>query len=408
MGRIRDGRVRTLTAIAMVGAVTLAACSSNKKSSTAATVPTTEAKAPTANAPATGDPYTVYVLDSGNVADLDSTFKAIEQGVNARGGLSGRPIKIVTCIDNNDPNQATACAQKAVNQKAIAVIGAVVAGGSQTYPILQAANIASIGDQYFEAAQFTAKNAFPFNAGSFTAAAGAAEGVVLFKQPNVMVDTIDVPSGHQYPALLKAAVAPVGGKVTTAVYIPFTATDLAPYAAQLANQKGILVESTTIDVGVRLLKQLQSQNFDQPVIFNATTWGASTIMQNFPNMTNAYLSSGYDLNSEGYKMFDADMTKYAPNEKRRIASMMTPWLAANVLAEIAPKLNTIDAKSILDYFNTATDIETWGMTPKPLNFTVPNTKMGGALPRVSNGEVALYQYVDGAWVRKTDFADKLP
>jgi Periplasmic binding protein len=232
--------------------------------------------------------------------------------------------------------------------------------------------------------------------------------VTLFKQPNILVSTIDVSAGRQYPLLLNAVSKPEGGKVTAAVYIPFSATDLAPFAAQLVGKQGVLSEGDTVDIGARLVKELEQQGFNQPILFNGTTWDANEVKKDLGNPTNAYLTTGYDLDSQGYKMFDADMTKYAPNEKSRAGHLITRWLAANILADIAKNLTEVSRASILQYFNTATSINTFGLTPSPLNFTVANTKLSGYMPRVSNGDVAIYKYDGGTFVKQTAFEDLIP
>lgn len=384
---------------ALVGA----ACSSSSKGSSAPTTNTSAA----ATSAVHGEPYKVYSLDNGSTGDVTDALKAIEAGVNARGGLAGRPLKIIRCNDKGDPNQASQCVQKAADDGAIALIGASPFCGSQEAAILQKEGLASVGDQYFCPDILKAKNAFPFNAGSFTAAAGAAAGVKLFKQPNILVSTIDISAGRQYPQLLNAVTQPEGGKVTTSVYIPFSATDLAPFAAQLVGKKGVLSEGDTVDIGARLVKELEQQGFDQPILFNHTTWDADQIKQNLGNPTDAYITTGYDLDSEGYKMFEADMEKYAPKASRA-GHNITRWLAANILANIAKGLPEVSRASILAYFNTATSIKTFGLTPSPLNFTVENKALGGFMPRVSNDKVALYKYDDGKWVRKTDFEALIP
>ena len=362
-----------------------------------------------AAAAAKGTPYKVYFLDTGSAADPSEGLNGIADAVNARGGLAGRPLKIVRCNDKFDPNQATACAQKAVDDKAIALIAASPSCGSQLGAILTDAKLPSIGDQYFCSDSFKEPFVFPFTPGVFAPVAGAAAGVKLFKQPNVLVSTVDVPAGRGYPPLIDAVVKPVGGKVTTTVYIPLTATDLAPYAAQLVGQKGALSEGDTIELGIRLGKQLQQQGFDQPILFNNTTWDAKVIKDNFGNPKNAYIVSPYDFQSAGYKQFDKDLKKYAPNFTLRSGSMQTAWLSANVLAAVAPKLGKdITSAAVWDYFSTTTAIDTFGMTAKPLNFTVPNDALGGLMSRVSNDEVAIYKYKSGKWVEQTKFEDLLP
>ncbi len=98
-----------------------------------------------------------------------------------------------------------------------------------------------------------------------------------FKQPNVVVTTLDLPAGREYPPLVQNVVAPVGGKVVASVYVPVTTADMAPYAAQIASHTGVLAEGNTVAVGIRLGKELQSIGYNQPVIYNSTTWDAGSI-----------------------------------------------------------------------------------------------------------------------------------
>jgi branched-chain amino acid transport system substrate-binding protein len=406
MTDIRSKRWRLLAAAAILLSLVGAACSSDSDGSSAAKSTTTAADSSDSST-VKGDPVKVYELDNGSTGDPTDAVKAIESGVNARGGIAGRPLEIIRCNDKGDPNQASQCVQKAADDGAIALIGASPFCGSQEAAILEKEGMASVGDQYFCPDILKAKNAFPFNAGSFTAAAGAAAGVKLFKQPNILVSTIDISAGRQYPLLLNAVTKPLGGKVTAEVYIPFSATDLAPFAAQLVGKKGVLSEGDTVDIGARLVKELEQQGFDQPILFNHTTWDADEVKQNLGNPTNAYITTGYDLESEGYKMFEADMAKYAPNASRA-GHNITRWLAANILADIAKDLPEVTRAAVLDHFSTATSINTFGLTPSPLTFTVENKGLGGFMPRVSNDKVALYKYDAGKWVRKTDFEALIP
>ena len=374
-----------------------------ESSETSATASSEEA--PT---PASGEPYIVYVIATSTVPDLTDGYQAIQEGLNARGGINGRPVELRFCFDEYDPNAGTKCGQQAVDEGALAVVGASGSSGSQRPQVLNDAKIASIADQYLSSDVFTAPGSFPFTPGPFVPVAGAAAGVEYFETPQVIVSTIDVPAGRGYPPLIGSVVAPVGGEVTTEVYIPISATDLAPYAAQIVGQPGVLSEGNTVDIGIRLGLQLQQQGFDQPVIYNPTTWDVATIVDNFGEVDNAYLASALDLESEGYRQFDADLDEYAPDFAPRTGSLVLGWAGLNVLANVAPEIGEGDltAEMVYDYFSAATAVETFGLTP-PLDFTTPNESMGGAIPRAFNDLVALYHLENGEWVRVTEFTDYL-
>ena len=365
----------------------------------------TAAESTASATPASGDPYVVYILNASPTSDYGEAYDAMEQAVNDRGGINGRPVELVDCRDNYDPNNTTKCTQDAVDAGAIAIIAASTSCGSQMTQIAEAAKLPSIADQYLCADAFASPAVFPFASGVLAPSAGMAAGVETFGITEVIVTTVDVPAGRGYPPLVQSIVEPVGGNVTGEVYVPVSATDLAPYAAQIADQPGILAEGNTVDLGSRLGQQLLQQGFDRPVVYNPTTWDVASIEEFFGSPTNAYIPSAYDLDSEGYQQFDADLKEYAPDFPYRNGSLQNAWLGLNTIAAAGPELgDDITSSDVWDYFNTNTAVDTFGMTP-PLDFTQPNESMGGMVPRAVNDMIALYHYEDGKLVRQSEFTD---
>ncbi|MFF0043029.1 ABC transporter substrate-binding protein, partial [Streptomyces mirabilis] len=45
------------------------------------------------------------------------TAQAYEKWINANGGIKGGPLKVLTCNEKNDPDEAEKCAQQAVSEK---------------------------------------------------------------------------------------------------------------------------------------------------------------------------------------------------------------------------------------------------------------------------------------------------
>ncbi len=332
----------------------------------------------------------------------------IEKGVNARGGIDGHPLQVVVCDDNNDANNATTCARQAVaDPNMLGIIADSSTCSSQLLPILAKAQMADINADYFCPEDFKSPVVFPFNSGTFDDVGASAVGVKYFKDPNVVVTTVDLPAGREYPPLVQTAINPVGGKVVATVYVPYTTADMAPYAAQIAAHQGVLQEGNPTQQGIRLGQALQSIGYNQPVIYNSTVFDPATIKASFGNPTNAYLYVYYNEASPGWQMFNSDMDQYEPGVTYRASDLVDAWLAANVVAQIAKSLPSVSAKAISSYLSKATDLTTFGMTP-PLNFTVPQTAIGGLIPRAVNLDVALYHYVNGTAVQVTPFENFLP
>jgi ABC-type branched-subunit amino acid transport system substrate-binding protein len=403
-------RAKTVTAMAAAAAaIALTACgSSSKPGSTATTTGSTSAStSATGSTQVSGTPYKLMWTENAS-SGADKYVSAIEKGVNARGGIAGHPLQIVVCADNYDANQATQCARQATSDSnMLGVIGNYSTCSSQLLPLLQQAHMASIGDDFFCPEDFKSPQVFPFNGGTFTTVGAAAIGIKYFNNPNVVVTTVDQPAGREFPPLVQNVVGPAGGKVLASVYVPITTADMAPYAQQIAAQPGVLLEGNTVQVGVRLAQALNSLGYKEPVIYTAVVWYSAIFKNELNNPTNAYLAQFYNESSAGWKLFVSDMSKYAPGATYQGDDLVTTWLAANVVAQIAKTMPTVSASAIFNYLTNATALNTFGMTP-PLNFTVPQKALGGIIPRAVYPDVALYHYVNGTAVQVTPFENVLP
>ncbi len=353
-----------------------------------------------------GNTYELYYTDTG-ATPAAKYLPAISDAINARGGINGHPLKIVDCDDKGDANQATQCAQQATsNPHVLGIVGNTSTCGSQLLQTLAGAHMASIGDQYFCSEDFKSAQVFPFSAGSLDPAAGAALGVTDLHKKNMVVATIDVPAGREYPPLVQSIVTPVGGHISGAVYIPLSAADMSPYASQVVADGGFLIDGDTTAVGIRLGKALLEQGFKEPVEYNGTTWDAHTIKTNFGNPKNVYIESPYLESSAGYKMFVADMNKYAPGADYYSTDLSSAWLAAMIVQRWSKNVPDPTAPALLKYLSTAASINTWGMTI-PLSYTKPAHVLNGFASRAVNPCTALYHYESGKLVQVGKSVDML-
>ena len=97
-------------------------------------------------------------------------MQARAKAINKAGGLkdaSGKThqLQVIVCNSALDPNKATQCANDAVAQKVVAVIGINSSEAPQMMPILAAAGIPVIAPVVVDPSETTSKNSFPITAG---------------------------------------------------------------------------------------------------------------------------------------------------------------------------------------------------------------------------------------------------
>jgi ABC-type branched-subunit amino acid transport system substrate-binding protein len=337
------------------------------------------------------------LADQRGITDESDYYTAIADAINARGGIHGRPLDIVGCDDNNDPNQTTTCFRSIVNDpNFLGTINFDGSCGSQYLELLNSVNAASVGDQLFCPESFKSPAVFAFTAGSFVAAAGTLTAMKDLSQPDVVLTTTDTDAGHAFPAFVAPYVKAAGGTISTTVYIPTTAADFTPFAAAIGAAKGFLFDGNTLPDGIRLGKALEAQGFSRPVVYNGISWDAGSIAANLGNPTNAYIATAFNLTSAGYQQFNADLTKYKPGSTERGGVLINLWLSANVLAAEANKLpaNGVTASALRDELAKTTALSTYGLTI-PLDFAKGSSIAGGALTRAPNACSALYKFDSG-------------
>ena len=159
--------------------------------------------------------------------------------VNAHGGIvdgSGvrHDLKVITCDDMDNPNQAAYCARQAASDHVVAVVGSYSTQGGFVVPILQANHIAWFGICCANAPQeFSSPVSFP--TGSTAAellGVGAYAGKLCKK-------TVLITGQSSASAFLENSIGlgmkAEGKKFFNVVDIPFTAQDYSPYVAEALN-----------------------------------------------------------------------------------------------------------------------------------------------------------------------------
>ncbi|CAL9464914.1 hypothetical protein SUDANB120_02715 [Streptomyces sp. enrichment culture] len=190
---------------------------------------------PTGSGPA-GDTITVMTFApqdtaATNMPGMVGMAKAYERWTNARGGINGRRLRVVTCNEKNTPAGAADCAHKAVAENAVAVVGSYSQHGRAFMAPLESEGIPFIGGYGVTSEEFQSPLSFPVNGGQPVLLAGAGHqlGRVCGQVSLVRPDTL---AGDSMPVLLDAGLkADTGGRAGAAEDIR-AAEDTADFVPQ--------------------------------------------------------------------------------------------------------------------------------------------------------------------------------
>ncbi|MFG2129086.1 ABC transporter substrate-binding protein [Streptomyces sp. NPDC048751] len=293
------------------------------------------------------------------------TAQAYEKWINANGGIKGAPLKVLTCNEKNDPDEAEKCAQQAVAEKVVAVVGSYSLAGDRYMPILQKAGIPYIGGTGVSAAEFSNPLSFPVNGG--TPAVFAAHGRQLVQDGCKRISGVryDLAAAAIVSQFLTLGATSAGGAPVKDIKVPLTATDLAPQVA--AATKGSdcvsVILGTASGLFVKSYVQSGVKTKLGSVVGNLTPQLAASTGGSGSPLEGATITGYYPpVSDQAWKDFveaasgnkDID-TSNGANE--------TTWVAFKVFTEAAKKLPTISAKTLVRELDTTPGISTGGLTP---------------------------------------------
>jgi ABC-type branched-subunit amino acid transport system substrate-binding protein len=312
------------------------------------------------------------------------TAQAYEKWINANGGIKGGPLKVITCNEKNDPDEAEKCAQQAVSEHVVAVVGSYSLAGDRYMPILQKAGIPYIGGTGVSAAEFSNTLSFPVNGG--TPVVFAAHGRQLVEQGCKKISGVryDVAAAAIVTQFLGLGAVSAGGAPPKDMKVPVTATDLAPQVA--AATKGSdcvsVILGTHSDLFVKSYLQSGARTKLGSVVGNLTPQLAASTGGSSSPLEGSAITGYYPPPSDAaWKDFvaaakgtDIDTTSGADT---------TTWVAFKVFTEAVGKLPTITSKALVNELNTTKGIDTGGLTP-PLNWTAATALPIKGLGRIHN------------------------
>ncbi len=218
----------TSAATTAAPATTAAASTADTTADTTAAPAVTTAETTAAPAVPTGEP--IKLMSTGTIESPVFSIPSIPLGaqmavdeINAAGGINGRPLELVVCNDELDPNKASSCVQTAVQEGVVALVGGLSVFEPLLVPLISAENIPWIG--LASGTDFDSPVLFPVGADGASAFAGI--GAIAVSRgctnPAVIISASGTPLNNE---AIKTGIVANGG--TVAIELQAAGSDFAP------------------------------------------------------------------------------------------------------------------------------------------------------------------------------------
>lgn len=385
--------VRTLAIAAAAVSLALAASACSSSGSSSGSTSTSSG-----SDAASGSPLKIGIIvpekSTVDYTEAVSAAKGAVRAINAKGGVNGHPLVLLTCNSALLPTTEQACDRSMIAAHPAAMVGnALYTAEGFGDSAFRAADIAQIGN-YPSGVSETDANSYLFFGGQTYANAGQVYGAQKWVGDKVGVVRLDFPYTAPYTAFYKKACPSLGCNVVSSTIIPSNSvTDFSSYAAQLlAGHPNVIVP----DLGpliIPLMAGLDQLGYTGKIVAQDTNFTTKNFLAQPQKVQDQYIISSpfpppFASQVQGIKMFQSEMqaekeagdTDAPTYTNYSQTATMDAWLAVHVFAEIAGQAKAYTAASFKQAIDAARNVNTFGLTtpwdPSKVNFT--------PLPRASN------------------------
>ncbi len=336
---------------------------------------------------------------------MTALAEAIGRDLNVKGGLNGRQLRVITCNEHNTSDGARACAQQAVDAKAIAVLGSYSQYGDDFMPVLERAGIPLIGGYGLSQPEFSSPLSYPVGGGMPALIGGSGRQLVEAGCKAVALIRPDTPAGDNLLGYLGNALKPAGIKLLD-VKAPEKSSDYSPVVRKAigADQAGNCVTSA---LGAEPTGNLLDA-------FRRTGAKNTRIASVIGSVQQSVVDS---TGGDGGPLSGAFVTGWYPPESARIwdglraviradtagrhidaadPGVQTTWVAYEVFKQVSERLagagQPVTSKAVTTLLDGGEPIDV-GLTP-PLNWATTNMLPSTESPRLVNTWVT-FQVVKG-------------
>ncbi|WP_128375060.1 ABC transporter substrate-binding protein [Streptomyces cavernae] len=354
------------------------------------------------------DSITVMTLAPENTAatnkpGMPALAKAYARWVNSQGGIAGRPLKVLTCNDQNDSVAAAHCAERAVEEKVLAVVGSYSQYGRDVLSPLQGAGIPFIGGYGVTDAEFSSPLSYPINGGQPALLAGLGRQLAKQCGPVTLVRP-DTVAGDQLPVLIDAGLKKERHPEAVDLLAAEDATSYSNQAQQALvkassnPQRTGCVVAALGDRTATFMDSFRRTQEDFPSVRTASVLGS--IDQSVIDATGgksgpyegSYVTGWYPVSSDArWDQMRAVIKKEAFGDNRidpTDVGVQTTWIAYTVLKKTIESLGDGDVSSsaVRRVLDDGLKISTGGLTPT-LRWRFEDMLADSDFPRLINAKV---------------------
>lgn len=363
---------------ALLGAVSLAACSSSSGGSGSG--------AGSAIKIAAIGSFQSTVADFTDGADA---MRAKVAQVNAAGGIHGHQIELTVCDDKSSPNEAATCARNAVSDHVVAVMSPTSFSGfgAQMLPILQAAGIPDVGQPATTPTDWTSPNSFPLDPGQAAQYDGVALALKKAGCTNVGSLQVPVPAAVEVVKDLQQALPTIGSKLVLNIQVGMTESSYAPQVARLTSAGAqCIVPIMGGSEMIKLISAIEQSGAHLTLGGVTAAFGQETLTslgskaQGIVLSGAAYLPT--DTSVKGVQDMLAAMKKYTPGTKATTNAATQSWGTATLLINgVLPSIKgDITPDSVMKALEATKNAPTGTYAPYTFDQAPPNPNF----PRLRN------------------------
>jgi branched-chain amino acid transport system substrate-binding protein len=388
-------------AVILVGALTLAACSSSSKSAsssgTTAATSNTGAAGSTGQTPK-GTPIEVEEILSfpspgePGVPQIQASIQAHFDAVNAAGGIDGRPVKLIECHDQGDPNQSRTCAdQAAANKNVVATVFTWSNNDNIIDPILEAAGMAQAGIDPQGSSDLTCSVCFPFFGGGISDTIALGTLLHLYEGVDklaMMIPNVPVAQAEENQAKAAFLALDPQGSVKEQ-FLPLTVANYDPYVAATEGYQGTaLFDTTAADTAWLKTAHSLGIKMHYGVIGEGIT--PEFLQQGGSLLNGTVVSEDTEAptsNVPGAVLYRSEVAKYAPGTAPLQFGLLG-WMSAKFFTDIATTISgPITRASVLAAMRNVTNYTGFGGLIGPYTTSKKSTILGGTAPDLYNTNV---------------------
>lgn len=268
-------------------------------------------------------------------------------GLNARGGIDGHRVVLITCDEANNPNNAAACAHRLVADGVVAEVGGQsITGEQEVGSILNAAGIPQIGDESTGGMwKSLPSEFFTFETVTTVQAVGALKECAILGLKRVASPALPVPSAAAINQVVSQVAGKLGVGIAASPQVPLTETDYAPVTESLASAGVQCIDPEIPPQGITgLLKADQSLGKKFQLILNSGILRPADIASLGGLANGMIVVSSYPVPTDTaeypvFKQFQSDMklaaSQGAPYDQPNASSAaINAWFAVQAFSKV--------------------------------------------------------------------------